>query len=125
MLERQEPNGCNILVIEDDDIIRRGVVKALRRAGWIVKDLESPEHAGQYYDTVDVVLSDWNMPHGGGARVIEESTRPVAIFTGAPNEVVGEPAEVFLKTGDFTLVNAALLQLAGGAHPNQKRAAGK
>lgn len=124
-METQKKNGYRVLVVEDDIMMRRAFARALAGLGWEVVSASDPGIARDLYQHVDVVLSDWGMPAGGGARVLEESTKPVVIFTGAPQEVVGEPAEVFCKTTDFDLVNAALLQLAKGLHPSQESAAGK
>jgi DNA-binding NtrC family response regulator len=49
--------------------------------GWNVAAAADPELAAPLYATVDVVLSDWAMPKGGGARVLAECPRPVVVYS--------------------------------------------
>lgn len=86
-----------VLVIDDDERIRRALVRGLRPYGWNVIQADSPHTAvPAMYGAADVVLSDWEMPHGGGARVLREAGRPVVIYTGElnvppPCTVLGKP----------------------------------
>ncbi len=49
--------------------------------GWNVIAAADPSVAGPLYAIVDVVLTDWAMPNGGGARVLAECTRPVVVHS--------------------------------------------
>lgn len=68
------------LVIDDDPTIRRVVARLLQSRGWHTVEVADPADAPYY--RADVVVSDWDMPHGGGARVLAESHAPVVLFTG-------------------------------------------
>lgn len=68
------------LVIDDDPTIRRVVARLLQSRGWHTLEAADPVSAPYY--RADVVVSDWDMPNGGGARVLAESHAPVVLFTG-------------------------------------------
>ena len=71
-----------LLIVDDDEVLRHALARAITGlGGWTVCSAADPVEARAYYASVDVVLSDWNMPHGGGARVIQESPCPVLVYS--------------------------------------------
>ncbi|MEZ0314300.1 MAG: response regulator transcription factor [Myxococcota bacterium] len=71
-----------LLIVDDDDALRHALRNAITSLiGWTVVTATDPVDAQQHYASVDVVMSDWNMPLGGGARVIEEARCPVLIYS--------------------------------------------
>lgn len=114
--------GCvmMVLLIDDDDRIREAFARLLRGRGWTIMQARNPMEAVALYAQVHVVVSDWDMPHGGGSRVMEESTKPVVFMTGNDNViaklrdagriVVEKPATVEQLT---KAVNFALHGLVG------------
>lgn len=109
-----------VLLIDDDDRIREAFARLLRGRGWTIMQARNPMEAVALYAQVHVVVSDWDMPHGGGSRVMEESTKPVVFMTGNDNViaklrdagriVVEKPATVEQLT---KAVNFALHGLVG------------
>ena len=80
------PDILRVLVVEDDAAMREKLQTALADAyGWSVASASDPSEAAQLYTTADVVLSDWSMPNGGGARVLAECPRPVVVYSSQPN----------------------------------------
>lgn len=79
-----------LLVVDDDVLYGRALARLMKNHWRVVKCSSTVGQAlvematGQY----DVVLSDWNMPDGGGERVIQEATVPVVIYTGACEDVI-------------------------------------
>lgn len=81
-----------VLVIDDDKGIRTGLSACLKQLGWSVLCAESPLDASLLYSHCDVVLSDWDMPFGGGQAVLNDAKiarKPVLIHTGNPESVPG------------------------------------
>ena len=74
--------GRTVLVVEDADPVRRLVVEALARAGYLVLEAsdgeEALEVAGAHEGPIDVVVSDIVMPKMNGPRAVEalRETRP-------------------------------------------------
>lgn len=63
-----------ILIVDDDTTVLRAMKRILKSTGWDIIDAENPlavEHLGLTYDTFDVVVTDWNMPHGGGDAILK------------------------------------------------------
>ncbi len=81
----------SILVAEDDDIVRRQMVRLLRSDGYIVYEAARGEEALallQAHD-IDLVLTDWKMPGMDGVGVLNyvrmhHHEVPVAIVTAYP-----------------------------------------
>jgi len=67
----------NILVAEDDDIMRITVVDHLRLHGWLVDDVSNGADALMMMErnNYDVVLSDIRMPKMGGEQLLTEVKR--------------------------------------------------
>lgn len=103
-----------LLILDDDAPIRRALARVLGPMGWIIRAAESPLQPREVYDDVAVVLSDWDMPDGGGARVLAESPAPVVIYTGRPD---APPAgtRVLCKPSEIEAIDAALRAAMKGA----------
>ena len=86
------PRGTEtILVVEDEEAVRRFVQRALTQGGFTViaagNAAEALELARRNTDTIDVVLSDVVMPGMGGTQLVQELrdlgiTAPVIYMTG-------------------------------------------
>lgn len=71
-----------VLVIDDEPLIARSLARMLRGAGYAVLTAGSPVEAAPLYAQADVVVTDWDMPEGGGARVIAECSKPWLVVSG-------------------------------------------
>jgi PAS domain S-box-containing protein len=89
------------LVVDDDDAIRRTVMRMLQKADFEVVDVDSGYKAITVLESqpVDVVVSDVQMPDGGGLDLLRAVRRvdldvPVILMTGAPSvEAAAEAVE--------------------------------
>jgi CheY-like chemotaxis protein len=70
------------LIIDDNVINARVVARTLRELGWTTTEAHDPIEAAPHYATADVVVTDWEMPNGGGERVLVECGKPVMILSG-------------------------------------------
>jgi len=74
----------NLLIVDDDEMITRALAREMAKHWHSVKAVNRVEQAfaeiasGQYH----VVLSDWDMPGGGGRAILDRSHIPVVIHTG-------------------------------------------
>jgi two-component system cell cycle sensor histidine kinase/response regulator CckA len=106
------PHGTEtILVVEDEDAIRRSAQRILERYGYRVlaapDGQEAAEFLREHSDQIDLVVSDVVMPKLGGLQLFEEArgsgTPPPFLFTSgyAPGEILervgGEGQAVFLR----------------------------
>ena len=86
--------GLRVLVVEDDDGIRRPLVRFLARQGAHVEVARDGEEALATLETQapDVILADLRMPRMGGAQLYErlQGTRPALA------------ARVLFLSGDLT-----------------------
>ena len=80
------------LVADDDDALRKTVVRVLRKAGFDVVDVDSGYKAIQRLEAepFDVVITDVQMPDGGGLDLLRAARRvdldvPVILMTGQPS----------------------------------------
>jgi two-component system cell cycle sensor histidine kinase/response regulator CckA len=89
----QQPRAANhtILVIEDEDLVRRTTAAVLAAGGYGVLEAESGEEGLRVFEreaaSISLVLLDWSMPHMSGARVLSELLRiapdvRVVLFSG-------------------------------------------
>jgi CheY-like chemotaxis protein len=120
-------NNPNVFVVDDDEVVRRSIVKRLARMHCTVRDFESGEALLHALDTQlelpDVILLDFQMEGMNGIETLKAlrakySSIPAFIFTayagGLDMRLVKElgPCEVLLKTVDLTslrhIVNGAL-----------------
>lgn len=64
----------HVLVVDDDERVRRFTSRALHRGGYAVEAVASPVEARARllgHETFDLVITDWKMPSGGGRAVLE------------------------------------------------------
>lgn len=81
-----------VLIVDDDDIVRRGLGKVLERAGFEVELMANGADALACLARrpIDVVLSDIGMPQMGGLEILRavrerDLDLPVVLITGAPD----------------------------------------
>jgi len=91
-----------VLVVDDEYLVRRSVARALGRLHWDYDMAAGPLEAALRCDLKrpDVILSDWDMPDGGGAEVIAIAARagvPIVIYSGGEPQtdrpVIAKPAK--------------------------------
>lgn len=96
------------LLIVDDCPELLAAYRRILKSEWSIELAINPTEAAELYPAgFDVVLSDWHMPEGGGARVIAESPAPVVISSTVPHEVARGAVAVVQK-GDSAALKAAL-----------------
>ncbi len=78
------PSPLRVLVVDDDDIMRRLVRRILR--GWEVYEAAAPEDVTPDWDTYDVVVIDWRPKGPETLRRCREAGVPHLIFTGTPED---------------------------------------
>lgn len=70
---------ARVLVVEDDDVLRRFIARCVERSGFTVHSEGSVEAALQYLDghpgATDLVLSDVVLPDGSGVTLVTEARR--------------------------------------------------
>jgi DNA-binding NtrC family response regulator len=99
---------CTVLLIDDEVALLHALASALRSlAGFRVLTASGPTAAAALYDAADVVLTDWNMPDGGGARVLADCRKPVLVYS-ADDEV--RHAHQLRKPATVEEIERALLQ---------------
>jgi DNA-binding NarL/FixJ family response regulator len=100
-----------VLLVEDDPMLLNALQNALADLyGWTVYAAADPEEARPHYPNVDVVMSDWSMPNGGGARVLKESPAPVLIYSSDASAL--EYPNRLSKPASLPTIQNALLQVA-------------
>ncbi len=110
---KREARRLTVLLIDDDDALIASLTRTIRaRLGWEVLSASSPEAAATLYDRVDLVMTDWSMPDGGGARVLAECGKPVVVYSGCGE--VGHPFHLY-KPAPFDDIHALLLKALAGA----------
>jgi DNA-binding response OmpR family regulator len=84
---------CRILAIEDDPAIRRGIVDALRFAGYQPLEAADRQQGGQMAlgGEIDLILLDLVLPGGDGLEILREvrhlrPTLPVIVLTARGQE---------------------------------------
>jgi DNA-binding NtrC family response regulator len=67
-----ELTGLNVLVVDDEDAVRRMIIRCLTRNGLVATGAESASEAIDLVDAgnFDVVVTDMNMPGGPGSELI-------------------------------------------------------
>ncbi len=99
MSEMQDQAGV-VLLVDDDELVRRGVGRTLARQGFRVVEAETAEAALDQLRTqrVDVVLTDVHLPGISGVELLERIPRlqPSAVML------------VFTGMGDIHIANASL-----------------
>lgn len=99
-----EGDTRTVLVVEDEDGVRRVVVRVVEAAGYRVISACEPDEALTLLDGVlpDAVVTDVSMPHGGGTRLVQELRKrrpelPVVFMTGYAPDDEGLEGVVLLK----------------------------
>lgn len=124
-LAQKVVNGSRLLVVDDDLKILR-VAHRMLYADWEVETANSVPEALRMLSTrqYDVVLSDWDMPDGGGWAIVEgaKGKAPVVIHSGANPEVIknivgGKMAGFIAKPASLDGINAALTQAIHNSKP--------
>jgi two-component system cell cycle sensor histidine kinase/response regulator CckA len=91
--DHAQPREARILLVEDDQAVRRFAARALRGHGWSVMEAADGEGAMQALaDTAapfDILLSDLTLPDMNGSAVIEQARRshpqvPIVIISADP-----------------------------------------
>ena len=69
-----EPIGLKILVVDDETAARRGLVSLLSGWGYAVEEAADGQEALEFArdHTVDLVISDVNMPRMDGIKLVSE-----------------------------------------------------
>jgi DNA-binding NtrC family response regulator len=93
-----------VLIVDDEPRVCRAYKRTLSHLGWGVITAADPIEAAEFYEAADVVLTDWDMPHGGGARVLQECPKPVVVHSAG----AGAPPGALMKAGDIKEVHRAL-----------------
>lgn len=80
------PKGRLILVVDDDTTLVTATVRHLRNYWDMVAVDNVPDALKALAESkIEVVLTDWNMPHGGGKRVLDAALEmgiPVVVRSG-------------------------------------------
>ena len=89
--------ACTILIVEDDPLIREGLVRLLAKLGYSTIAVETVAEALTKLDGATYVILDLNLPDGIGTTVlarIRAEHRPirVAISSGTTEQTVLEEA---------------------------------
>jgi len=97
-----------VLVVDDEDIVRELLTEILRRAGFDVHGTASAAEALTYLDSTDaaVVITDIVMPHYSGLELLRDLKKsrpdtPVIVATGAASQETIEQAQ---QTGAFSIL---------------------
>lgn len=108
-----------VLIIDDDDMLRNALQSALAcSCGWHVLTARDPSQAAAFYQQVDVVLSDWAMPFGGGERVLAESPKPVLVYSS--EAAITHPYRI-RKPATLDTIRDAIVQTFESAQPKAPR----
>lgn len=93
------PSNLRVLLIDDENEVRRVARQMLQRAGLLVTDTDSPEHALQLVrdtpDAFDVLVTDVVMPRMNGKQLADQARLvcphlKVLFISGYSAEVLGE-----------------------------------
>jgi len=102
--------GLQVLVLEDDPLVRRGLSRALRVAGHAVVAVERCSGVRGLAHGFDVAILDLELPDGSGVEVASEllaigATDGVVFFSGAGDPVLLRRAQrlgaVVAKSGNL------------------------
>jgi DNA-binding NtrC family response regulator len=94
--------ACRILLVDDDDLVRRALARLVLRAGYEVVPCADVERALVEFviGRIDVVVSDWSMPGRDGVAFLRVLRRqgdgvPFILMTGTPSvETASEAREL-------------------------------
>lgn len=104
-----------ILLVDDDVTILRGYERLFRRDGWSVMRSADPVRAAPMLEGCDVVITDWDMPNGGGLRMVSEARQagvPVIVHSGSNKQEIEEQANavVMSKPCSFSELKAQAIK---------------
>lgn len=109
-----------VLIVEDDPMVRRAVARALRGAGHQVVAVERCDAARGLGHAFDVAVLDLELPDGTGVEMAREllgvgTTEGVVFFSGAVDESLllraAKLGKVVAKSGDLGSLLEAVAQL--------------
>lgn len=67
----------NLILIEDEDILRKSLAFFLRSKGYEVKEFDNGADAIEYirenHEQIDLIVTDLNLPFAGGKQVLHAS----------------------------------------------------
>ena len=93
---------CSVIVVEDEKLVRKGLVKALERLGCFVRQAACGKEGLQLVqqETPDIILLDLVMPGMTGPQFLEKLRKthpdlPVVIVTGYPDSEMVRDAAPF------------------------------
>ena len=79
-----------LLVVEDDELLRRGIGLALRKEGYLVREAGSLEEARRaWHERLRLVILDLNLPDGDGRELLSQFRAggvPVIVLTARDGE---------------------------------------
>jgi two-component system cell cycle sensor histidine kinase/response regulator CckA len=102
---RKPANGKRVLVVEDEEAVRRYAARVLASEGYTVVEAGDGVEAldrWQSEGSVDVVLTDVVMPRMGGRLLVERlramrADLPVVFMSGYAEDPIGVPSALFLE----------------------------
>jgi len=125
--------GCDVLVVDDEEVVRNGVVRILGAAGWRVSSADSAGAAVSHpqLDRCRLVLCDLMLPDQPGTSVLAALrerglTTPVVVITGyATSDSIDEAlaagaAAVLAKPFDEEELLAAVGRVLGEARGDRQ-----
>jgi len=87
----EEKHGPRILLVDDDEGVRRDYMKVLRRLGFVIETAADGQEAAELLSgsSFDVIVSDLSMPRMGGLEFLRTVRQhdldvPVVLMTGQP-----------------------------------------
>ncbi|MBF0588588.1 MAG: response regulator [Magnetococcales bacterium] len=100
-----------ILIVDDSSVMRKIVTRGLRQAGFAIDEILEAGDGQQGLEvlsnqTVDLILSDWNMPNMDGLTFVREARKtiqtPIVMVTteggeGKVNEAIASGANGHIK----------------------------
>jgi PAS domain S-box-containing protein len=96
--------SLRILLVEDDPGVRRSIARQLRGQQHHIFEAADANEAVHHLATeqLDLVVTDWSLPAGGGARVLAEINEkspslPVLVITGYLQDAVPPEVALLLK----------------------------
>jgi two-component system KDP operon response regulator KdpE len=121
--------GAHVLLVEDDEPVRRGLATNLAAHGYVVSESGSVREALQHWDArrPDVILLDLGLPDGDGSTVIRrvrrEATTPILILSARGDEA-DKVAALDAGADDYVTKPFGLAELRSRVAAILRRAAG-
>jgi two-component system KDP operon response regulator KdpE len=121
--------GAHVLLVEDDEPVRRGLAANLAAHGYVVDEAAGVREALQRWDArrPDVILLDLGLPDGDGSAVIRrvrrEATTPILILSARGDEA-DKVAALDAGADDYVTKPFGLAELRSRVAAILRRAAG-